>query len=138
MSHCVFCSIVAGDSPAEIVHEDEHTLGFMDALPMTPGHTLVIPKRHVQDLWTLPPELGTPLLAAASSVARRMRDALGALGVNIVNNNGRAADQTQFHIHFHLVPRYGGDRLLHPWERQFGHWPEIRRIADQLRSVPDA
>lgn len=138
MAHCVFCSIVAGDSPAEVVHEDEHTLAFMDALPMTPGHALVIPKAHVQDLWTLPHELGSPLLATAGSLGRRMVAALGAKGVNLVNNNGRAADQTQFHIHFHLVPRYGGDRLLHPWERQFGHWPEIRRIADLLRAVPEA
>lgn len=132
-NHCTFCSIVAGDAPAEIVFEDDSVLAFMDALPMTEGHLLIIPKIHATDLFELPPERGSALLAAASELARRQRDRLGAKGVNLLNNNGRMADQSQFHIHFHLIPRYGSDRLLHPWERQFGHWPEIRAAAARLR-----
>lgn len=133
MAHCTFCSIIAREQPAEIVYETDDVLAFMDALPMTPGHTLLVPKLHVRDLYELPPGQGEPLLAAASVLSRRMVDALSAHGVNVLNNNGVAADQSQFHLHFHVIPRYGNDRLLHPWERQFGHWPEIRAVAAELR-----
>ena len=133
MAHCTFCAIVAREQPAEIVYETDEVLAFMDALPMTPGHTLLVPKLHVRDLYELPAGQGEPLLAAASVLSRRMIGALSAQGVNVLNNNGFAADQSQFHLHFHVIPRYGNDRLLHPWERQFGHWPEIRAVAAQLR-----
>lgn len=113
--------------------EDDETLAFMDALPMTPGHVLVIPKRHVVDLFGLDDDLGGPLFSTAKRVANRQREVLGALGVNLLNNNGRAADQSQFHIHLHLVPRYGSDRLLHPWERTFGDWREMADLAARLR-----
>jgi histidine triad (HIT) family protein len=134
---CVFCAIVAGESPAEIVHEDEATLGFMDALPMTEGHALLVPKRHVKDLFELTHEDAGHLLLAASVLGKRIVGAMGAAGLNLLNNNGRAADQSQFHLHFHLIPRYGGDRLLHPYERQFGDWTEIRRHAATIRSKCD-
>ena len=133
MAHCTFCAIVAREQPAEIVYETDEVLAFMDALPMTPGHTLLVPKLHVRDLYALPAGHGEPLLAAASVLSRRMIETLSAKGVNVLNNNGHAADQSQFHLHFHVIPRYGNDRLLHPWERQFGHWPEIRAVAAQLR-----
>ena len=133
MAHCTFCAIVAREQPAEIVYETDEVLAFMDALPMTPGHTLLVPKLHVRDLYELPAGQGEPLLAAASVLSRRMIETLSAKGVNVLNNNGLAADQSQFHLHFHVIPRYGNDRLLHPWERQFGHWPEIRAVAAELR-----
>lgn len=133
MTFCTFCAIVAGTSPSYSVFEDEHTIAFMDALPMTPGHVLVIPKRHVTDLFELDEDLGGPLFASARRIANQQRSVLGALGVNLLNNNGRAADQSQFHIHLHLVPRYGGDRLLHPWERTFGDRNEMKQLAERLR-----
>jgi histidine triad (HIT) family protein len=111
---------------------------------MTAGHTLLIPKAHVVDLFSLdhsehptPGELQAQLLLAASSLSRRIIGALGAKGLNLLNNNGRMADQSQFHLHFHLIPRYGGDRLLHPYERTFGDWTEIRRHADEIRGFAD-
>ena len=134
---CTFCSIVAKRSPAEIVHEDDLTLAFMDALPMTPGHLLIIPKAHIRDLGELAPGDGGPLLTSAAHLARRLVSTLGAAGVNLLNNNGLAADQSQFHLHFHLIPRYGSDRLLHPWERRFGNWDEIAEIAARLRRTGD-
>lgn len=132
--HCSFCAIAAGTAPAVVVHEDDHVLGFMDALPMTPGHALLIPKRHARDLLELGAEDGGHLMRAASALGARMVAALGARGLNLLNNTGAAADQSQFHFHFHLIPRYGGDRLLHPYERSFGHWPEIRAIAERINA----
>jgi histidine triad (HIT) family protein len=130
---CTFCRIVAGDEPAEIVHEDTSTLVFMDALPMTPGHCLVIPKAHRRDLLDTDPGDGDVILASARLVGGWMIERLGARGMNLITNCGAAADQSQFHVHFHLVPRYGGDRLLHPWERRFGDWSEIAKTAAMLR-----
>jgi histidine triad (HIT) family protein len=133
-AHCTFCAIVERRSPSEGVYETDDVYVFMDALPMTPGHCLLVPKRHVDDLYSLPAGEGEPLLAAASVMATRLVRRLGAKGVNVLNNNGYAADQSQFHLHFHVIPRYGDDRLLHPWERRFGHWPEIRDVATRLRA----
>ena len=134
MSYCTFCSIAAGHSPAEVVYEDDQVLGFMDALPMTAGHALLIPKRHVVDLLDLGADDGGHLMRAATALGIRVVGALDAKGLNLLHNTGHAADQSQFHFHFHLIPRYGNDRLLHPWERRFGHWPEIRAVADRIRA----
>jgi histidine triad (HIT) family protein len=136
MSYCSFCSIVAGRSPSEIVHEDEHTFGFMDALPMTAGHTLLIPKRHVEDIFSLGDADAGHLMRAARDLGSRIVRGMQASGLNVLNNNGHSADQSQFHIHLHLIPRYGNDRLLHPVERTFGNWTEIRRHAQMIRQAP--
>ncbi|HCB33616.1 MAG TPA: HIT family protein [Acidimicrobiaceae bacterium] len=116
-SGCAFCAIVAGDVPSLRVYEDDHAVAFMDRLPMTPGHCLVVPRRHVVDIWDLTDDDAARVLRACRRMAHLLRDRLGARGVNLVNNNGAAADQTQFHYHVHVIPRYGGDRLLHAWER---------------------
>jgi histidine triad (HIT) family protein len=120
-----------------VVFEDEHTMAFMDALPMTAGHTLLIPKRHVRDLFELDDEGAGHLLRAARVVGSTIADGLGASGLNLLNNNGVSADQSQFHLHFHLIPRYGRDRLLHPFERTFGDWAEIRNHAERIRNAAD-
>ncbi len=135
---CVFCAIARGDSPAWIVHSDEHTMAFMDLLPMTRGHCLVIPRRHHDDIWDLDAESSGHVMEAATTVAHKIRRALRPLGLNLLNNNGRAADQSQFHFHIHVIPRYGHDRLLHPWERTFGDPAEIAAVADLINGAgPD-
>ena len=113
--NCVFCRIAAGELPAEIVYQDERVIAFLDINPLNPGHTLVIPKAHVERLSDLPAELTGPLLAAAVRVAKAAQEALGAAGVNLVLNDGRAAGQAIPHLHLHVVPRFSGDggRTLH-------------------------
>ena len=86
----------------------------MDILPMTPGHCLVIPKTHVRDIFELNDDTAAHIMQTCCTVANIIRQRLEPLGVNLVNNNGAAADQSQFHFHMHLIPRYGRDRLLHP------------------------
>ncbi|MGN6609388.1 MAG: HIT family protein [Jatrophihabitans sp.] len=109
---CVFCAIVAGDAPAHRVHEDEHTLAFLDIRPLAPAHTLVVPKTHAPGLADLDPDAGRHAFATAQHVGRAMRHApINADGVNLVLNDGRAAAQTVFHVHIHVVPRFAGDKL---------------------------
>ena len=111
-------------------------MAFMDRLPMTVGHCLVIPRRHVTDVWDLNDDDAAHVMQAARRVATLVRERLKPAGVNLLNNNGAAADQTQFHFHVHVIPRYGRDRLLHPWERLFAPPGEIES-AYRLLSATD-
>jgi histidine triad (HIT) family protein len=130
---CIFCKIVAGEIPAHVIEQDEHTLTFMDIAPATRGHALVIPKRHATDLWEIEPEQLTAVSAAAQRQALRVRDRLGADGVNLINSCRPAAWQTVFHFHMHVIPRYAGDPLKLPWEPTPGDMDEIAAAAQELR-----
>ena len=132
-TNCTFCSIVAGESRAEVVWEDDHVLAFMDLLPMTHGHLLIVPKEHRRDLLDLGVDDGHHLMRAAAALSGALMRGMGAKGLNLLHNTGMYADQSQFHFHFHLIPRYGNDRLLHPWERRWGSWPEIVEHARRIR-----
>lgn len=112
MSDCIFCGIVEGIAPAHIVYEDPDVLGFLDIRPLSPGHTLLIPKIHASNLAELPAEHGAKLFSAGQIVAAAQRaSTIAADGVNLLVNDGRAAFQTVFHSHLHVVPRHDGDKL---------------------------
>ncbi len=102
---CVFCAIAAGDLPARRVHEDEHAVAFLDLAPMHRGHTLVVPRRHVDSLLD-----GTPALAeigpCLDATARLLVDRLDADGLNVLSSAGAVAGQEVPHLHVHLLPRY--------------------------------
>lgn len=130
---CIFCMIVAGEIPAQVIEQDEQTLTFMDIAPATRGHALVIPKRHTTDLWEIEPDQLAAVTAAAHRQALRVRDRLGADGVNLLNSCRAEAWQTVFHLHMHVIPRYGGDPLILPWTPTPGDMDEIAAAAEQLR-----
>jgi len=130
---CIFCKIVAGEIPAQILEQDQHTLTFMDIAPATRGHALVIPKRHATDLWEIEPADLSAVAQAAQRQSLRVRDRLGADGVNLLNSCRPAAWQTVFHFHMHVIPRYAGDPLKLPWEPIPGDMDEIAAAAAELR-----
>jgi histidine triad (HIT) family protein len=130
---CLFCGIVAGTIPSETIDSDERTLAFMDINPATPGHALVIPREHSADLMDIGEEDLEATALAAQRLARRMKDVLGADGINLINACGAAAWQTVFHFHIHVVPRYEDDPLKLPWVPEPGDSNEIAQIADRLR-----
>jgi histidine triad (HIT) family protein len=109
---CVFCAIAAHWAPADVVYEDVDTIAFMDLHPMREGHTLVIPKRHARDAFDILPEDAAATARTAIRVARAMKRALGCDGVNIFQSNGRAAGQSVFHYHVHVLPRWEADGLI--------------------------
>jgi histidine triad (HIT) family protein len=131
---CVFCKIIAGELPSQIVAEDERTVSFMDISPATRGHALVVPRRHVKDLLEIGDEDLVAVALAAQRLARRARDRLHADGVNLLNSCGRAAWQTVFHFHVHVIPRYEGDPLRLPWVPAAGSPDEIAAAAAELRA----
>lgn len=130
---CIFCAIVAGEIPAQIIDEDERTVAFMDINPATRGHALVIPRRHSRDLVEIEPADLEATIVAAQRLARKMPERLGADGVNVLNSCGRAAWQTVFHFHLHVIPRYEGDPLRLPWTPAPGDAEEMAEAAAALR-----
>jgi histidine triad (HIT) family protein len=130
---CIFCQIIAGEIPAQIVDEDERTVAFMDINPATRGHALVIPRRHARNLLEIEPDELEAVAVAAQRLAKRMPERLGAEGVNLLNSCGRAAWQTVFHFHIHVIPRYDDDPLRLPWTPAEGDSEEIKSAADALR-----
>jgi histidine triad (HIT) family protein len=130
---CIFCKIVAGELPGQIVDRDELTISFMDINPATRGHALVIPQRHSTDLLEIGPDDLAATIAAAQRLARRIHDRLEPEGINLLNSCGRAAWQTVFHFHIHVIPRYADDPLRLPWTPAEGDSDEIAAIAAQLR-----
>lgn len=109
---CVFCDIVAGTSPSHIVYSDDDVVAFLDISPVTRGHTLVVPRTHSAGLADLDPEVGGLVFAAGQRIAMAMRrSTIRADGVNLAMNDGRAAFQTVFHSHLHVVPRHARDKL---------------------------
>jgi histidine triad (HIT) family protein len=130
---CLFCGIVAGDIPSQMVDSDERTVAFMDISPATPGHALVVPREHSADLLEIEPDDLAATAAAAQRLARRAKDVLDADGINLINACGEVASQTVFHFHVHVVPRYEGDPIELPWVPKEGDPDEIAAIAARLR-----
>lgn len=106
MTDCLFCKIIDGSIPSIKVYEDEHVYAFMDIMPLTKGHTLLIPKQHCKDLFEMPKDVASHLYAVAPKIAKAIQSTFQPVGLNTVNNNGAAAGQTVFHYHLHFIPRY--------------------------------
>lgn len=107
---CVFCRIIAGDLESSVVHEDDRTVAFMDIQPLTPGHLLVVPRRHATSLAELDPQDGAALFPVAHRAAAALRrSALRCEGVNLFIADGAAAGQDVFHVHLHVFARFDGD-----------------------------
>ena len=130
---CIFCKIVAGELPAEIVQEDEHTVAFMDINPWTRGHALVIPRNHSRNLYEAPEEDLRHAAAAAQRLALLMRDRLGCDGIDLLNACEAAAWQTVFHLHVHVIPRYEDDPLQLPVRPKPAEQAELADVASDLR-----
>ena len=110
----VFARILRGEIPSHRVYEDDLTLAFMDVMPQADGHTLVIPKAEAENLFELAPEALAATILTTQRVARAVQKAFDAQGILIAQLNGRAAGQSVFHLHFHVVPRREGfDLRLH-------------------------
>jgi histidine triad (HIT) family protein len=134
MSHCVFCRIVAREIPATVVHEDEHTLAFMDLGQVNPGHVLVAVKAHAENLYALNDGQASAVLRTAARVARAIRDAFGPEGLSVYQANGKAAGQTVFHYHLHLVPRYEADGMALTWPVKNPPREKLEEAAAKIRA----
>ena len=114
--NCIFCKIANGEIPSTTLYEDEDFRVILDLGPATRGHALLLPKNHFANLFELDDETAQKAILVAKKMAGKMKDALGADGFNLVQNNGEAAGQTVFHFHMHLIPRYENDNAGILWE----------------------
>jgi histidine triad (HIT) family protein len=123
MAECLFCRIVSGELPATVVHEDENTVAFLDHRPLFPGHTLLVPRQHVETLGDLDTKLVGPYFEAAQLLARAVEAAMSAEGTFVAMNN--RVSQSVPHLHVHIVPRRRKDGL-----KGF-FWPRTKYTSDE-------
>jgi histidine triad (HIT) family protein len=131
--NCIFCKVLAGEIPSEEVDSDERTVTVMDINPATRGHVVVITRTHAESLLDLDDEDLLAAMRTVRRVAERMRETLDPAGFNILHNIGRAAWQSIFHFHVHVIPRYEDDPLRLPWLPEPADPAELARTADQIR-----
>ncbi|MBB6454677.1 histidine triad (HIT) family protein [Salirhabdus euzebyi] len=135
MEDCIFCKIINGEIPSAKVYEDEDVYAFLDISQVTKGHTLVIPKKHVKDVFETPEEIAQSLFARVPKIAKGIKKAYEPKGLNILNNNGQFAGQSVFHVHIHLIPRYSdNDGFGAKWVTHMDDYkPEdLQQIAQEI------
>lgn len=132
MNDCLFCKIIAGEIPSETVYENERVLAFLDIHPLNPGHTLVIPKLHAENILASSVEDAEALMRAVKEIAPKILKAVGAEDCNITTNSGKAAGQIIFHTHLHIIPRLAADGYVH-WRRPAGDTLDVPSIAKKIR-----
>ncbi|AQP46107.1 HIT family protein [Tessaracoccus flavus] len=138
---CPFCEIVLRDDPdAREVYRDEYVVAFFPTEPAVLGHTMVVPRKHVADIWKLDEETAGHLARATVRLAGAIREALHPEGLNVIQSNGEAATQTVFHLHVHLVPRWDGDAMGPIWPEgtdysEAGKDDTLVRVREACRSM---
>ncbi len=126
----IFAKIISRELPADIVYEDEDTLAFLDIAPSAPGHTLVIPKKSVMNIFDVDDDTLAAIMRTVRHIAPAVRDAVGGNGVHINSNHGEAAGQEVARIHFHIIPRH--DRS------EFQFWPKISYEPGQAAEIAES
>jgi|SRR3989339_30918 len=127
MENCIFCQIVAGEIPAKKIYEDDNYLAFLSVGPASLGHTIVIPKKHTATFVELEPQAAADLIQVVHKLAKEIKAKLNADAFNLGLNNGEIAGQVIPHVHWHIIPRYKNDTLV--------HWGVDEQAKDQMDEV---
>ncbi len=131
--NCVFCRIVEGRERSVKVYEDDICIAIMDIAPVNKGHLLVIPRRHYETIFDMPIDEASHVFGVACLMAKAVKKAVDAEGVNILQNNGRAAWQHIFHVHVHVIPRWTRDKLDIYWPASFSSFNQLEEVASIIR-----
>ena len=134
---CPFCAIARGeDKSVEVICEGSSWIAFFPLDPATPGHTLVIPRAHVANLWDVDASLGGELMHGVIRVGRAVQEAIAPEGMNLITSDGEAAEQTVFHLHLHVVPRWHRDGFGRIWPREDRYDDDsLDGVADRIRKA---
>lgn len=134
ITDCIFCKIIAGEIPSTRIYEDEKFFAFMDINPLTKGHCLLIPKEHHATLHDMPDDLLQGLIIVAKRLAGAAAKGLKAEGINLIQSNGRAANQIIDHYHMHIIPRWASSEVnFAAWEMIPGDLEEIKKAAEEIK-----
>jgi len=139
MEDCIFCKIIKGEIPSFKVYENDQVFAFEDINPVSLGHTLIMPKKHTENIWEIPPEDLSAIHLASQKVARAIKKAIDATGIACLQLNGREVNQVVMHYHLHLIPRSGNDPELPMtvWELKQGDMDEIKKAAEKISAALD-
>lgn len=137
MEDCIFCKIVRGEIPCFKVYEDERVLAFEDINPISEGHTLVIPKKHAENLWEIPTEDLAAIHLASKKIIHAIKEALNPDGVAVLQLNGKGANQLVMHYHLHLMPRTAGgpELAVTSWAFREGDMEAVKRTAEAIAAA---
>jgi histidine triad (HIT) family protein len=130
---CIFRRIAVGDAEASIAYEDDATVAFMDLRQLSGGHTLVVPRRHITDIFQLDDATGAAIISTVARVSRAVRDVFDPDGINVWQSNGEAAGQEVLHFHVHVVPRDHGDGLLRFYSQRPDYPPRPNLDAEAAK-----
>lgn len=133
MNDCIFCKIVKKEIPCDLVFENEKVIAFLDIRPSSPGHTLVVPKAHHEDLLATPDSDLLEVMCVTKKVAKAAMEAVKADGFNVITNTKPAAGQAVFHTHFHIIPRFANDGLKH-WPHKDVPKEEQQKIKEDIKT----
>jgi len=131
---CIFCKIAAGEIPAAKILEDDVSIAMMDIGPLAEGHVLLIPKTHAETLDELSSEQAGRMLRSLPALVKAVKAATGCQGVNVLQNNGRAAHQEVMHVHFHVIPRNEGDAFAFNWPAGAYSPGRMEQLAEAIRN----
>lgn len=130
MDNCFFCKLAKGEAPSNTVYEDNDFKVILDIAPANPGHCLIIPKAHAENIYEIDPELLSKAAVLAQKIAKKVKKATGCDGINILQNNEEAAGQTVFHFHMHVIPRYKDDKKF--------SYKTISQTDEEFKAVKEA
>ena len=132
---CIFCKIVSGEIPSVRVYEDDSVFAFMDINPINQGHLLIIPKAHAATIHEIPEADFLAVMSATHKLAAAVKKALNPDGINLLQLNGKAANQVVPHLHVHIVPRWFGDGVtVSQWQLVAGDMEKIKGVAEKIQS----
>ncbi len=132
MENCIFCKIISGEMGSATIYENEEFKVMLDRFPSRAGHVLILPKKHIENVFEMDPEMGGRLYKLAIQIASIMKKALGFTDMNILQNNGPIAGQTVNHFHVHLIPRYENDTVTIKWVSTEPSDEEIEKIRKMI------
>lgn len=133
--NCIFCKIANGEIPSATVYEDDDFRAILDLGPASRGHVLILPKEHFADVCALDETVGAKVLPLAAKLGAAMKESLGCSGFNVVQNNGKAAGQTVFHFHVHVIPRYEGGPEMVAWQPGSPSQEELAQTAELIKGA---
>jgi histidine triad (HIT) family protein len=133
----VFAKVLRGEIPCHKIYEDDDTLAFLDIMPRTEGHALVVTKEKARDLFDVSSKALAKLMAVVQKLAPKIKDAMGAEGVLVQQFNGTAAGQTVFHLHVHIIPRKEGEALK-PHAGRMEDQAKLAATAEKIRKALEA
>lgn len=129
---CIFCKIANGEIPSKTIYEDEEFRIILDLGPAAQGHSLIIPREHVENLYQISDETASHAMMLARKMACVLKDKLNCDGLNLIQNNGSIAGQTVMHFHMHLIPRYEGDGQTIGWKPGKPTQEELEAIRKEI------